>query len=200
MSHHLLARKMENQANFDHLQRLVLHCPSPLNLDIPSLVPLFVTVVTAAAAASFCCRSCVALVGLGGGIGCAELNWCILRLSDFLSGLCDGNDDAFLLPIAKWLMLRLTEDCWDCRDRGRDTSCTAGKSTAIGFLRGLASWSRRDIEYALPGDRVNGFRVGAVSRVGIVGIRSVRRRKLWPLAQPAGVCGCGAPVGNNNQY
>lgn len=96
-------------------------------------------------------------------------------------------------------MLRLTEDCWDLL-KGAGDSDRGGKSE--GFLRGLASWSKRVIEYALPGERANDFR-GVAEKVsrsldGMVGIKSVRRRPRYPLAQPAAMVGVPNNYKNQN--
>lgn len=87
-------------------------------------------------------------------------------------------------------MLRVREDIRDVDNNGlEDVSTRAGKS--VGRLRGFASWSKRDMEYALPGDWLSDLRedVNDASLVGIVGTKSVRRRPTYPLAQPAGVLG-----------
>lgn len=87
-------------------------------------------------------------------------------------------------------MLRLTEEFWDRLNRAGDSD---KEGSSVGFRRGLASWSNRVIEKALPGERAKDLRgvVDSESRSldGIVGIRSVRRRPRYPLAQPAAIVG-----------
>lgn len=91
--------------------------------------------------ASFCCLSWVARLGLGGGTVPATDSWCMLRLLDLRRGRCGDDCAGAGLLTARWLILRLTDDCWG-RDRGlrvwgRAVSATAGSS--VGLLRGLAS-------------------------------------------------------------
>lgn len=88
------------------------------------------------------------------------------------------------------------------RDKDFDTaglvSATEGRSLGKRGFLGLASWSNRDIEYVLPGDLVNGLFINDDdSRLGIVGIRSVLRRPMYPLAQPAGGIPSSDPVPTN---
>lgn len=97
---------------------------------------------------SFCCLSWVARLGLGGGTAPVTDSWCMLRLLDLRSGLCGCDCAGAGLLTARWLILRLTDDCWG-RERGlrvwgRAVSATAGSS--VGLLRGRANWSKRDIE------------------------------------------------------
>lgn len=108
----------------------------------------------------------------------------MLRLS-FLLRLLYGTafvvlpvGDGFL-PTAKWLMLRVIEDILEEADKGLEVgkeflSSKEGKS---GLLRGLASWSKRVIEYALPGEWLRDLRDELNNdslEEGMVGTKSVR--------------------------
>lgn len=87
-------------------------------------------------------------------------------------------------------MLRLTEEFWD---RLNEVGDSDKEGSSVGFRRGLDNWSNRVIEKALPGERAKDLRgvVDSESRSldGIVGIKSVRRRPRYPLAQPAAIVG-----------
>lgn len=74
----------------------------------------------------------------GGGNGAAAYSWCILRLSDFRNVRWVCSPAALLT--ARWLMLRLTEDCCG-RFRGRkeDGLVVSASDGRSGRLRGLAS-------------------------------------------------------------
>lgn len=96
---------------------------------------------------------------------------CMLRLSALLNVPLFGHGPDLLT--AKWLMLRVTEDT---REEDNELpSVTDGKSR---LFRGLVSWSKRVIEYALPGEWFNDLReeLNDESLDGMVGTKSVRLR------------------------
>lgn len=67
-------------------------------------------------------------------------------------------------------------------------SDTDGRSLGKHGFLGFANWSNRVKDNVLPGDLLNGRLDNADdSRFGIVGIKSVLRRPMKPLAHPAGI-------------
>ena len=86
---------------------------------------------------------------------------------------------------AKWVMLRVRE--WGEGEEGdmlfEPFSCKGAKG--LGYCLGLASWSRRDMETALPGDRWRPFPPAVVlsRREGVMGCRSVRLRATDELME-----------------